>query len=70
MQNIKWCKDFTYIKLLDRSKRYNCTIIALYDWSVISNITDKNITSDLAIRTLTKALESQRTGIKPETLLC
>lgn len=68
-KNKKWCTDFTYIKLSDGSKRYNCTIIDLYDRSVVSSITDKNITSDLAIRTLTKALESQRAGIKPETLL-
>ncbi len=31
----------------------------MHDRSVIASITDKNITSDLAIRTLKKALESQ-----------
>ncbi len=39
--------------------RYNCTIIDLHDRSVIASITDRHITSDLAIRTLQKALDSQ-----------
>ena len=39
--------------------RYNCTIIDLYDRSVIASITDRSITSDLAIRKLQKALDSQ-----------
>ena len=58
-RNKKWCTDFTYLFLTDGSKRYNCTILDLYDRSVIASITDKNITADLAIRTLKKALESQ-----------
>lgn len=57
--NQKWCTDFTYLFLSNREVRYNCTIIDLHDRSVIASITDKNITSDLAIRTLKKALESQ-----------
>ena len=43
--NQKWCTDFTYLFLKNRDVRYNCT--------------DRHITSDLAIRTLQKALESQ-----------
>ena len=39
--------------------RYNCTIIDLHDRSVIASITDSHITSELAIRTLQKALASQ-----------
>ena len=39
--------------------RYNCSIIDLYDRSVIASITDRYITSELAIRTLQKALDSQ-----------
>ena len=39
--------------------RYNCTIIDLHDRSVVAGITDRHITSDFAIRTLKKALESQ-----------
>jgi len=58
-RNKKWCTDFTYLFLTNGSKRYNCTIIDLYDRSVVASITDKSITSDLAIRTLRKAIESQ-----------
>lgn len=57
--NTKWCTDFTYLNLTDGSKRYNCTIIDLHDRSVVASITDINITSDLAIRTLRKAIEPQ-----------
>ncbi len=66
--NKKWCTDFTYLNLADGRKRYNCTIIDLYDRSVVASITDKNITSDLAIRTLQKAIESQP-KIKGELIL-
>lgn len=50
----KWCTDFTYLFLSDRDVRYNCSILDLHDRSVIASITDRNITSDLAIRTLKK----------------
>ena len=60
--NRKWCTDFTYLFLKNGDVRYNCTIIDLYDRSVVASITDQHITSDLAIRTLRKALESQRRG--------
>lgn len=40
--------------------RYNCTIIDLHDRSVVASVTDRRMTSDLAIRTLGKALKSQR----------
>lgn len=66
--NEKWCTDFTYLFLTDGSKRYNCSIIDLYDRSVIAGITDRNITSDLAIRTAKKALESQPV-VKGELML-
>ena len=39
--------------------RYNCTILDLYDRSVIASITDRHITADLAVRTLRKAIDSQ-----------
>lgn len=57
--NHKWCTDFTYLFLANNEVRYNCTIIDLHDRSVIASITDRNITSALAIRTLKKALDSQ-----------
>ena len=59
--NQKWCTDFTYLSLTDGSTRYNCSILDLHDRSIVASITDKQITSDLAIRTLKKALESQKT---------
>ena len=37
---------------------YNCTIIDLYDHSVVSSITDKLITTDFAVRVLNVALEA------------
>ena len=57
--NTKWCTDFTYLYLSDGSKRYNCTIIDLHDRSVVASITNRNITSELAICTLRKVIESQ-----------
>lgn len=59
--NQKWCIDFTYLFLGNNDVRYNCTIIDLHDRSVVASITDRYITSELAIRTLKKALESQPT---------
>jgi len=66
--NQKWCTDFTYLFLADHEVRYNCTIIDLHDRSVVASITDCHITSDLAIRTLQKALDSQPT-LKGELIL-
>ena len=50
--NQKWATDFTYLFLTGGDVRYNCTIIDLYDRSVVASITDRHITSVLAIRTL------------------
>ncbi len=58
-RNQKWCTDFTYLFLSNGEVRYNCSILDLYDRSIVASITDRNITSDLAIRTLQKALASQ-----------
>jgi putative transposase len=65
--NKVWCTDFTYVFLTNGSLRYNCTMIDLYDRSVIASETGKWITSDLAIRTLEKALHSQKK--KPRNLI-
>jgi putative transposase len=56
--NQKWCTDFTYLYLTDGDVRYNCTIIDLYDRSVVASITERHITSDLAVRTVKKALRT------------
>ena len=66
--NQKWCTDFTYLFLADHEVRYNCTIIDLHDRSVVASITDRHITSDLAVRTLQKALASQP-ALKGELIL-
>ena len=58
--NQVWCTDFTYIFLANGSIRYNCTIIDLYHRSVVAIETDKWITSNLATKTLEKALNSQK----------
>ncbi len=58
--NQKWCTDFTYLFLKSGEVRYNCSILDLYDRSIVASITDRAITSDLAIRTLQKALTSQK----------
>lgn len=61
--NQKWCMDFTYLFLKNGDVRYNCAIIDLYDRSVVSSITDRHITSDLAVRALRKALDSQHPAV-------
>lgn len=55
--NKKWCVDFTYLFLQNGNKRYNCTIIDLYDRSVVGSVTGKEITAELAKATLSKAIE-------------
>lgn len=57
--NHKWCTDFTYLFLTDGSKRYNCSIIDLHDRSVVASLNGKEITSELAINTVKKALALQ-----------
>lgn len=52
-----WCTDFTYLKLTDGTFRYNCSILDLYDRSIVSSITAREMTSDLAIKTLERALK-------------
>ena len=66
--NQKWCTDFTYLFLKNGDVRYNCSILDLHDRSVVASITDRHITTDLAIRTLQKALDSQP-AIKGELIL-
>lgn len=58
-KNQTWCTDFTYLFLTNGSKRYNCSVIDLYDRSIIASITDKHMISETAKRTLQKALDSQ-----------
>ena len=57
--NEKWCTDFTYVHLKDGAKRYNCSIIDLYDKSVLATLNSKRIDAELAIMTLQVALKNQ-----------
>ncbi len=57
-RNRKWCVDFTYIYFADHKKRYNCTIIDLYDRRVVASECSNRIDSRLAIATLSKALKA------------
>ena len=57
--NRMWCTDFTYLFLTDGKKRYNCSIIDLYDRSIIASLNSSKITSELAIKTLKMAIASQ-----------
>lgn len=54
-----WCTDFTYLFLADGRKRYNCSIIDIYDRSIIASVNGKEIASELAINALKKAIASQ-----------
>ena len=64
-----WCTDFTYIPLTNGSMRYNCTIIDLYDRSVIASVNSKNITAVLAIETLSKAITQHPWVLKNGVIL-
>ena len=48
--------NFTYLKLTDGTFRYNCSILDLYDRSIVASITAREMTSELAIKTLEKGL--------------
>ena len=64
----KWATNVTYFFLKDGTVRYQCSVIDLHDRSVVSSITDRNITTDLAIRTVKKALENQ-TSVSKDLIL-
>ena len=63
----KWCIDFTYLFLANRSKRYNCTIIDIYDRRVVASVNGERINAKLAIDTVRKAFE--RSGKKGGMIL-
>lgn len=66
--NRKWCTDFTYLFLSDGAKRYNCSIVDLYDRSVVSTLNSNRIDAKLAVDTLKQALE-KNPGAKGKVLL-
>ena len=58
--NRMWCTDFTYMTLTNGTMRYNCSVIDLYDRSVVASENSPFITSSLAMCTLEKALSSAK----------
>lgn len=56
LRNTKWCIDFTYI-YFGGKKRYNCTIIDLYDRRVVASVNSNRMDAKLAIDTLDKAFK-------------
>lgn len=57
-RNTKWCIDFTYLYFGNQCKRYNCTIIDLYDRRVVASVNGNRMNTRLAIAAVTVALEA------------
>ena len=66
-RNTKWCIDFTYLFLKNGGKRYNCSIIDLYDRRIVASVNGRRIDTKLAIDTVLKALK--RSGGKTGMIL-
>lgn len=64
-RNSKWCVDFTYLSFAKNKRRYNCTIIDLYDRRVVASVNSNHINTQLAIDTLTEAIRNSggKTGM-------
>lgn len=60
--NQVWCADFTYLYINDGTTRYNCTIIDLFDRSVVASLNSYHITAELAIKTLKIAIRRHKPG--------
>jgi putative transposase len=61
-QNKVWCTDFTYIRLSNGKMRYNCTIMDLYDRSVVATLNASCINTELAVDTLKRAINNEKAG--------
>lgn len=57
-RNAKWCVDFTYLSFGKNNRRYNCTIIDLYDRRVVASVNSSRINTQLAIDTLEEAIRN------------
>lgn len=60
--NLIWCTDFTYIRMGNGKMRYNCSIIDLYDCSVVATLNSDYINTELAKATLEKALMAENSA--------
>lgn len=65
-RNRKWCTDFTYLFLDNGAKRYNCSILDLYDRRVVASLNSRRINTDLAKAALAAAL---RKAGRPEGVI-
>ena len=59
-KNKVWWTDFTYMCQNNGRTRYNCTIIDLYDRSVIASVNAEHINTELAIAKLREALNAEK----------
>ena len=55
-----WCIDFTYLYLKGGKVRYNCTVIDLYDRSVVATVNGAHITTELALSALLVAFKRHK----------
>lgn len=55
-----WCADFTYLYLKGGKVRYNCTIIDLYDRSVVVTVNGAHITAELTMQALFIAIKRHK----------
>ena len=58
--NLNRCVDFTYLTLSNRAKRYNCSILDLYDRRIVATLNSRFIDAKLAIDTLPIALKEHK----------
>lgn len=59
-KNRIWCTDFTYIRLANGRMRYNCSILGLFDRSVVASVNGASINTELAQKALGEALKSEK----------
>ena len=57
-RNQKWCTDFTYLFLDNGAKRYNCSIIDLYDRRVVASANGRRINAELVKEALAYAMNA------------
>lgn len=62
--NEKWCIDFTYLHTKSNKMYYNCSVLDIYDRSIVASITGKNINSELAIKAVRTALSQAKKSKK------
>lgn len=52
--------DFAYLYIQSGKVRYNCSIIDLYDRSIVASVNGEHITTELAITTLKTAISHHK----------